>query len=195
MMEAAAALYEATGNRKLLDVMQKNADLLYRYFITEGAEGYPGHPEVELALMRLWRASGNEKYRELAEHFVNVRGVDSDFYKKEAAKRDWKVWGNDASNKEYQQSHLPVREQPDAVGHSVRAVYLYTAMADIAAVTGEPALTEACMRLFDSMTYRCYQFVTNERQSSADIGSDGCVRSAGSAALPSQRPCPSSSST
>ncbi|MBQ2279383.1 MAG: glycoside hydrolase family 127 protein, partial [Clostridia bacterium] len=154
MMEAAAALYEATGNRKLLDVMQKNADLLYRYFITEGAEGYPGHPEVELALMRLWRASGNEKYRELAEHFVNVRGVDSDFYKKEAAKRDWKVWGNDASNKEYQQSHLPVREQPDAVGHSVRAVYLYTAMADIAAVTGEPALTEACMRLFDSITRR-----------------------------------------
>lgn len=154
MMEAAAALYEATGNRKLLDVMQKNADLLYRYFITEGAEGYPGHPEVELALMRLWRASGNDKYRELAEHFVNVRGVDSDFYKKEAAKRDWKVWGNDASNKEYQQSHLPVREQPDAVGHSVRAVYLYTAMADIAAVTGEPALTEACMRLFDSITRR-----------------------------------------
>ncbi|MBR5311693.1 MAG: glycoside hydrolase family 127 protein [Clostridia bacterium] len=154
MMEAAAALYEATGNRKLLDVMQKNADLLYRYFITEGTEGYPGHPEVELALMRLWRASGNEKYRELAEHFVNVRGVDSDFYKKEAAKRDWKVWGNDASNKEYQQSHLPVREQPDAVGHSVRAVYLYTAMADIAAVTREPELTEACMRLFDSITKR-----------------------------------------
>ena len=56
MMEAAVALYEATGNRKLLSVMEKNADLLYRYFITEGHEGYPGHPEVELALMRMWRA-------------------------------------------------------------------------------------------------------------------------------------------
>lgn len=154
MMEAAAALYEATGNRKLLQVMQKNADMLYRHFITEGAEGYPGHPEVELALMRLWRVSGNEKYRELAEHFVNVRGVDSDFYKKEAEKRDWKVWGNNASDKEYQQSHLPVRKQPDAVGHSVRAVYLYTAMADIAAVTNDSVLTEACMRLFDSIAKR-----------------------------------------
>jgi len=154
MMEAAVGLYEATGNRKLLDVMQKNADRLYKQFITDGAEGYPGHPEVELALMRLWRASGNEKYRELAEHFINVRGVDSDFYMKEAQKRDWKVWDNNPTDKEYQQSHLPVREQPDAVGHSVRAVYLYTAMADIAAVTGEPALTEACMRLFDSITKR-----------------------------------------
>ena len=154
MMEAAVALYEATGNRKLLSVMEKNADLLYRYFITEGHEGYPGHPEVELALMRMWRATGNGKYKELSEHFVNVRGVDSDFYIKELQKRDWKVWGNNAADKQYQQSHLPVRQQPDAVGHSVRAVYLYTAMADIAAVTKEPELTEACFRLFDSITKR-----------------------------------------
>ena len=154
MMEAAAALYEATGNRKLLAVMEKNADLLYEHFITEGAEGYPGHPEVELALMRMWRATGNPRYRELSEHFVNVRGVDADFYVKERGKRDWQVWGNDPHNRAYQQSHLPVREQPDAVGHSVRAVYLYTAMADIAAATGEPALTEACFRLFDSISKR-----------------------------------------
>ena len=153
-MEAAVARYAATGNRKLLSVMEKNADLLYRYFITEGHEGYPGHPEVELALMRMWRATGNGKYKELSEHFVNVRGVDSDFYIKELQKRDWKVWGNNAADKQYQQSHLPVRQQPDAVGHSVRAVYLYTAMADIAAVTKEPELTEACFRLFDSITKR-----------------------------------------
>lgn len=154
MMEAAVALYEATGKTKLLSVMERNADLLYRYFITEGHEGYPGHPEVELALMRMWRATGNMKYRELSEHFVNVRGVDSDFYIKEVQRRNWKVWGNNAADKQYQQSHLPVRQQPDAVGHSVRAVYLYTAMADIAAVTKEPELTEACFRLFDSITRR-----------------------------------------
>ncbi len=159
MMEASVALYEATGNRKLLDVMQKNADLLYRHFITDGAEGYPGHPEVELALMRLWRASGNEKYKELAEHFINVRGVDPEYYVKEVSKRDWRVWGNNARDFKYQQSHLPVRKQPDAVGHSVRAVYLYTAMADIAAVTKEPELTEACMRLFDSIT-KCRMYIT-----------------------------------
>jgi len=154
MMEAAVALYEVTGNRKLLDVMQKNADCLYRHFITEGTEGYPGHPEVELALMRLWRVSGNDNYRELAEHFINVRGVDSDFYIRERDKRDWQIWGNDPTNKTYQQSHLPVREQSDAVGHSVRAGYLYSAMADLAAVTKEPELTEACMKLFDSITKR-----------------------------------------
>ena len=154
MMEAAVALYEATGNEKLLSVMKRNGDLLYRYFVEEGHEGYPGHPEVELALMRLWRASGDDKYKTLAEHFINVRGVDSDFYIREVSQRDWKVWGNDAADKEYQQSHLPVREQPDAVGHSVRAAYLYTAMADIAAVTREPSLMEACFRLFDSISKR-----------------------------------------
>ena len=154
MMEAAVALYEATGNEKLLSVMKRNGDLLYRHFVEEGHEGYPGHPEVELALMRLWRASGDDKYKTLAEHFINVRGVDSDFYIREVSQRDWKVWGNDAADKEYQQSHLPVREQPDAVGHSVRAAYLYTAMADIAAVTREPSLMEACFRLFDSISKR-----------------------------------------
>jgi DUF1680 family protein len=157
MMEAAVALYEATGNEKLLSVMKRNGDLLYHYFVEEGHEGYPGHPEVELALMRLWRASGDDKYKTLAEHFINVRGVDSDFYIREVSQRDWKVWGNDAADKEYQQSHLPVREQPDAVGHSVRAAYLYTAMADIAAVTREPSLMEACFRLFDSIFRRSYR--------------------------------------
>ncbi len=67
LMEGAAALYEATGNRKLLDVMCKNADLFYRHFITQGAEGYPGHPEVELGLIRLWQATGEPRYRQLAD--------------------------------------------------------------------------------------------------------------------------------
>ncbi len=154
MMEAAVALYEATGNQKLLSVMAKNADLLYRHFVTEGNEGYPGHPEVELALIRLWRATGIDRYRELAEHFVNTRGVDPDFYVKERERRDWQVWGNNPHNREYQQSHRPVREQRDAVGHAVRAVYLYSAMADLAAVTHDDALTEACFHLFDSITKR-----------------------------------------
>ncbi len=154
MMEAAVALYETTGNRKLLDVMQKNAALLYRRFVEEGAPGYPGHPEVELALLRLWNVSGDERWRKLAEHFVNVRGVDPDFYVREQKQRDWQIWGNNPENREYQQSHLPVRQQPDAVGHAVRAVYLYTAMADLAATTKEPALTEACFRLFDSISKR-----------------------------------------
>lgn len=154
MMEAAVALYDITGNKKLLNVMEKNADLLYSYFMTDGTEGYPGHPEIELALMRLYHLTGKEKYKTLAEHFINVRGVDRDFYVKELENRDWKVFGNDPQNREYQQSHLPVREQKDAKGHAVRAAYLYTAMADLALETKDEALSEACFKLFDSIIKR-----------------------------------------
>ena len=154
MMEAAVALCDVTGNDKLLRIMQKNANMLHRIFVVEGREGYPGHPEIELALMRLWRATGEDKYKELAEHFINVRGVDGEFYVKEAEKRDWKIWGNNPKNLKYQQSYAPVREQRDATGHAVRAAYLYTAMADIAAVTKDEKLTEACHALFESIISR-----------------------------------------
>lgn len=152
MMEAAVAYYETTGKDKLLKVMQRNAAHIYQRFVTEGKEGYPGHPEVELALLRLYRATGDRKCLELAKHFIDVRGVDREFYKKEVKSRDWKVWGNDASNYDYQQSGKPVREQRDATGHSVRAVYLYTGMADLAAETEDQELLEACRRLFASIT-------------------------------------------
>lgn len=152
MMEAAVAYYETTGKDKLLKVMQKNAAHIYRHFVTEGHEGYPGHPEVELALLKLYRATGDHKCLELAKHFIDVRGVNRDFYKQEVEKRDWKVWGNDASNYDYQQSGKPVRQQTDATGHSVRAVYLYTGMADLAAETEDQELLEACKRLFESVT-------------------------------------------
>ena len=82
MMEAACAYFEATGKRKLLDVMEKNAEHIYNRFITEKHDGFPGHPEVELALMKMYRCTGNKKCLELAEHFVNTRGCDPDFYKK-----------------------------------------------------------------------------------------------------------------
>ncbi|MBQ7010608.1 MAG: glycoside hydrolase family 127 protein [Clostridia bacterium] len=154
MMEAAVALCDVTGNDKLLRIMQKNANMLHRIFVVEGREGYPGHPEIELALMRLWRATGDDKYKELAEHFINIRGVDGEFYVKEAEKRDWKIWGNNPKNLKYQQSYAPVREQRDATGHAVRAAYLYTAMADIAAVTKDEKLTEACHALFESIISR-----------------------------------------
>lgn len=153
MIEAAVALYEITGNKKLLDIMCKNADLLYRVFVIDGREGYPGHPEIELALMRLWKVTNNENYKELAQHFIDVRGVDSDFYKKECENRNWMVWGNNP-NKKYQQSHLPVRDQKDAVGHAVRACYLYTGMADIAAAGNDKELEAACFTLFDSIVKR-----------------------------------------
>ncbi len=154
MMEAACAYYEATGKRVLLDVMLKNAEHIYQHFIVEGNEGYPGHPEVELALMKMYRLTGNQHCLELAEHFINSRGVDPHFYEREKEKRNWTVWGNDATDAEYQQSGAPVREQKDATGHAVRAVYLYTGMADLAAQSNDTELLEACRRLWESITKR-----------------------------------------
>ncbi len=154
MMEAACAYYEATGKKKLLHVMEKNAEHIYRHFIVDGHEGYPGHPEIELALLRLYRATGNKHCFALAEHFINIRGVDSHFYEKEAARRGWNIWNSNPSNREYTQCHLPVRSQSDAVGHAVRAVYLYTGMADLASMTGDKELFAACKRLWESITER-----------------------------------------
>lgn len=154
MMEAACAYYDATGKRKLLDVMLRNAEHIYQHFIVEGAPGYPGHPEVELALVKMYRMTGNQHCLDLAAHFINVRGVDPLYYEKEVAARNWSVWGSDGKNPDYQQSGKPVREQTDATGHSVRAVYLYTAMADLASITGDESLVNACKVLWDSITAR-----------------------------------------
>ena len=159
MIEAAVAYAECTRRTKLLDIMCRMADNIYDHFITKKAEGYPGHPEVELALMRLYDYTGNDKYKTLAEHFINVRGVDSDFFIKEGKKRDWDVWGNYGEDKEYAQNHKPLREQDKAVGHAVCAVYLYTGMASVAKETGDKTLKDACRRLWDNIT-GCRMYVT-----------------------------------
>ncbi len=154
MMEAACAYYEATGKEKLLQVMLKNMEHIYRHFIVEKNEGWPGHPEVELALLKLYRISGNQHCLELAEHFINVRGVDPHFYEKEKEKRNWSIWNSDPCDTDYTQASEPVRCQKDAVGHAVRAVYLYTAMADLASSTDDRELFAACRRLWESITKR-----------------------------------------
>lgn len=159
MMEAAAAYYECTGKDALLNVMCKMADHMYRHFVTEKAEGYPGHPEVELALMRLYRCTGNVKYKELAEHFINIRGVDSDYFIHERERNPWSVWGGKSRDKEYAQNHAPVRGQAKAVGHAVRAAYLYTGMADAAAESNDEGLKNACKTLWKNMT-QCRMYVT-----------------------------------
>ncbi|MBO5208529.1 MAG: glycoside hydrolase family 127 protein [Lachnospiraceae bacterium] len=154
MMEAACAYYEATGKEKLLTVMLKNTEHIYQHFIVEDNEGCPGHPEVELALLKMYRLTKNKHCLELAEHFINVRGTDPHFFEKEKEKRDWNVWNADPSDTAYLQASAPVREQKAATGHAVRAVYLYTAMADLAASTDDKALLNACHKLWDSITRR-----------------------------------------
>jgi DUF1680 family protein len=128
MYEAAAAHYLATGERSFLDVALKNADFIYDLCVNQGKDFYPGHQEIEIGLVKLYRITKDEKYLELAKLFLDRRGH---------GKRDY----NDESNKLwersiYAQDHKPVTEQREAVGHAVRATYMYAAMADIAALTG-----------------------------------------------------------
>ncbi|MGI6255886.1 MAG: glycoside hydrolase family 127 protein [Acutalibacter sp.] len=156
LMEAACAHYEATGKDSLLKILEKTADCIYEQFMKVNPRGCPGHPEVELALLRLARASGNPKYRELAEHFLDVRGQAPNYFQEEKKERGWTLWGNinEAVDTDYMQATLPVREQKDAVGHAVRAVYLYTAMADAAGEDGDESLKAACRTLWESITQR-----------------------------------------
>lgn len=159
MIEGAVAFYECTKNEKIINVACKIADNIYQHFISDGAEGFSGHPEIELALLCLYRCTGNDKYKELSLHFIDVRGVDSDYFIRESEKNNWTVWGNNPHDKEYTQCHMPVREQTKATGHAVRAVYLYTAMADAAKETGDESLKIACKNLWENIT-QCRMYVT-----------------------------------
>ena len=153
MMEAAVAYYEATGKDKLLHVMERMADhIISRFGDGEGkVKGIPGHQEVEIGLMRMYHATGKVEYKDMARYFLEERGKDPDFFKKEAEKRDWEHFGMKPEDTKYNQSHATVYEQDEAVGHSVRAVYMYTAMADLAAEDGAERLLAACSRLWNNM--------------------------------------------
>lgn len=154
MIEAACAYFEATGKRKLLDVAVKNAECIYDRFVAQKIEGIPGHPEIELALMKLYHLTGDEHFLELSKMFIDNRGTDPHFYQKEAEKRDWTVWGSNPWDNDYRQSGKPVRQQSEATGHAVRAVYLYTGMADLAAETEDEELFEACRRLWNNIVHK-----------------------------------------
>ena len=114
-------------------------------------KGYPGHEIAEMALMRLYDVTGDEKYRELSEFFINQRGTRPYYFDAEHPETV-KKGHEDELRHSYNQAHLPVREQDEAVGHSVRAVYLYSGMADVARVDGDESLYEACLKLWDNIT-------------------------------------------
>jgi uncharacterized protein len=159
MIEAAVAYYEATGKRELLDIMCRYADYIDSIFGPEEGKlrGYPGHQEIELALLRLYRATGNERYLNLSQFFINERGQSPHYFDIEKEKRgdDRKFFYKDRYGEySYNQSHMPVREQEEAVGHAVRAMYMYTAMADLAKETNDASLKKACERLWNNVTQR-----------------------------------------
>ena len=152
MMEAAVAYYDATGKDKLLKVMERMADHIDRRFGPDKITGIPGHQEVEIGLMRLYHTTGEERYCNLAEYFINERGKNPNFFYEESQKRGWTHFGIDPKDTVYNQSFATVYDQKEAVGHSVRAVYMYTAMADIAGTTGDDRLYQACVDLWKNMT-------------------------------------------
>ncbi len=149
LMEAAVAHYEGTGKRTLLDVMCRYADYIDSVFGPGKRDGCPGHEEIELALVKLYHATGEERYLELSQFFLDQRGQQPSFFKKELNKLN--PGAGDRFNPEYCQDNLPVRDQSHVVGHAVRAMYLYCGMADIANETGDQGLLEACERLWDNV--------------------------------------------
>jgi DUF1680 family protein len=156
MIEAGVAHFQATGKRSLLDVVRRYADYINTVFGAEPGKrrGYPGHPEIELALVKLYRATGERRYLELSRYFVDERGRQPHYYDQEARERGEDPAAFWARSYEYNQSHMPVREQQEVVGHAVRAVYLYSAMVDLAAEYGDASLLEACQRLWTHLTTR-----------------------------------------
>lgn len=154
MMEAAVAYYEATEKDKLLQVMKRNADHLYDHFMKKNPHGYSGHPEIELALLRLYQVTKEERYLILCKHFIDIRGEKPNYFKEEVKKRTWQVWGMNAEDTDYMQCTKPVREQTVATGHSVRAVYLYAAMADLSSYVDDEELRFACDALWNNITER-----------------------------------------
>ncbi len=133
LFEAAVAHYRATGKRSLLDVAIRFADHIDRKFGDDALVGVPGHEEIELALVKLYEATGEQRYFDLAKWFIDRRGQ---------------------SDREYCQDHIPVREQSEIVGHAVRAMYLYSGVADVAAYSGDEALTAAMERIWHDVTRR-----------------------------------------
>lgn len=157
MIEAAVAYYEATGKRKLLDAMCRFADHIDEVFGPEEGKlkGYDGHQEIELALVKLYKVTGNERYLKLSQFFIEERGKSPNFFLQEFAREDyerhWDVVKGQKPDLPYYQAHAPVREQEVAVGHAVRAVYMYTAMADLARELGDESLLEACRTLWNNI--------------------------------------------
>lgn len=152
MMEAAVAYYRATGKNTLLHIMEKNAAHIADRFGKNKVRGYPGHPEIELALLRMYEVTSNQMFLDLASYFIDERGTAPDFFTEESERINWHVWGDYNHDPQYNQAHLPVREQTTATGHAVRAVYLYTGMAHMASLTEDNSLTTACKRLWKNIT-------------------------------------------
>ena len=154
LIEAAVAHARATGKDNLLGIMTRYTDHIERLF-GRGANqkrGYCGHEEIELALVKLYHLTNERRYLELARYFVDERGQQPHYFDVEARARGADPADFWHKTYEYNQSHLPVREQDRVTGHAVRAMYLYSAMADLASEFSDDGLLQACRRLWADLT-------------------------------------------
>ena len=143
LMEAACAYYEATGKDRFLKAMCRYADLIERIFKIENSAAFVtgGHPEVELALVRLYRTTGEKRYLELARYFLDQRGNND----KDGPLREWTL-------PIYDMAHMPLKHQRTVEGHAVRAMYLASAMADVALLYGDEEYKTAAEAMFRNAT-------------------------------------------
>lgn len=164
MMEAATAYYKATGKDKLLKIMCRMADLIDDNFGPEEYKrhGYPGHEEIELALVKMYEATGEARYLKLAKYFIDERGKKPYYFDIEFEKRNrashfsylYPPYGMYSNGPKYAQYHLPIREQKTFEGHSVRCMYMASGAVDVARLTGDEELLNACRGLYENMVQR-----------------------------------------
>ena len=158
LIEAGVAYYEATGKDNLLNISRRFADLICKEFGPgEGQrKGYPGHQEIELALVKLYRCTGERRYLDCARFFIDERGQEPNYFSQEIEDRGGQVIFPEFREYElkYSQAHMPPRQQHTAEGHAVRATYMYCAMADIACEDGDESLLETCRTLWNNITQR-----------------------------------------
>lgn len=158
LIEAAVAYYQSTGKEKILHIAEKNADLICSVFGTEEGKihGYPGHQEIELALVKLFRVTGEKRYLDTARYFIEERGKEPNYLEAEIAERKEPEFFPELKGcgMEYFQAAVPVKKQKEATGHAVRVMYMCAAMADIAGECGDKELLDACMRIWENATAR-----------------------------------------
>ena len=159
LTEAAVAFFQATGSRKLLECAERYAAYIDAHIGAEEGKkhGYPGHEIAEMALVRLYEASGDEKYLKLSRYFIDERGKEPNYFDLEG--HEAHDYQDGTEHNSYYQAHKPVREQEEIKGHAVRAMYLCSGIADIARITGDESLKETARRLFKS-TVRDKMYIT-----------------------------------
>lgn len=173
MIEAAIAYYENTGKRKLVEIVERMADNICRIFGPgeEQIHGCPGHPEIELALVKLFRLTGKKEYLDTAYYFLNMRGTSEGIkrFDEEQKRPGFQHIFQEFEHLGYNniQSHKPVREQEKADGHAVRALYLYSSMVDVGYETGDASLIEAAKRLYENVTTK-QMYITGSVGAAAD---------------------------